>query len=75
MIEYNFPVRATTPNEFDKTKHKVTKFKRKGFDNFHTLDDDGLYTHKGDSADYHYSEGALLALSDVEVIEYKLICE
>lgn len=63
-------IRANTPKEFDVTKHIATKFKRDNYDNFYTINLDGYYTYKGESADYIYSEPALLALSNMTVVEY-----
>lgn len=65
-----FTIRANTPKEFDPLKHKVVKFKRDNWKNYHTLDLDGRYTYKGETADNIYSEGALLSLSYMTVVEY-----
>jgi len=65
-------IRARIPKEFDINIHKVTIFKRDNYDNIYELNTDGYYQYKGVSAEasIHYSEGALLGLSNVEVVSY-----
>lgn len=72
MLSAGVVIRATTPKEFDVNIHKVTKFKRNNYESFYGLNDDGSYQYKGVSAEasIHYSEGALLGLSDVGVVSY-----
>ena len=67
-------VRANTPKEFDVTKHRVAKFKRENYKGYYTPNLDGYYTYKGDlsaESSIRYTEGALLAISMVTVVEYK----
>jgi len=63
-------IRASTPKEFNVEIHKVTKFKRENYSNFYELEDDGLYHYKGESSSNLYTEGALLSLSNIEVISF-----
>lgn len=67
------PIRAKTPKEFNPEIHTVTKFSRQNYDKSYTLNSDGYYTYKGVSAEssISYTEGALLGLSNLEVVEYK----
>jgi hypothetical protein len=67
-------IRANTPKEFNIKKHQVTKFKRKNYKEFYTIDDDGYYTYKDVSAEasIHYTENALLEMNDITVIDYNI---
>lgn len=68
----NFPIRANTPKGYDPKIHIVTKFKRENYNGFYVLNLDGYYHYTGTSASALYSEYALLALSNVEVVSFKL---
>ena len=67
-------IRATVPKEFDINKHHVTKFKRENYESYYELNKDGYFQYKGISAEssLHYTEEALLGMSDVEVVSYAL---
>jgi hypothetical protein len=65
-------IRARTPKGFDVSIHRVLKFKKDNYKSFHELNPDGYYQYRGVSAEasVHYAEGALLGLSNVEVVSY-----
>ena len=66
-------IRANTPKEYDCRQHRVTKFTRDNYIGYYTPNADGYYTYKGElkaEGSIHYTEGALLALSNITVVEY-----
>lgn len=65
-------IRANTPKDYDFEKHTVLAFSNENYQGFYTRDADGYYTYKGESSDtsVHYSESALLGLSEINVVEY-----
>ena len=65
-------VRAKTPKDFNPEIHTATKFKKDNYSGNYTLNKDNLFQYNGVNADNLYTEEALLALSNINVVEYKL---
>ena len=73
IIKQEKTIRAKTPADYDQKIHVVTKFKRENYPSFYERQEDGFYRYQEHSAEgsIGYTEGALLALSNVEVVEFK----
>lgn len=66
-------IRATTPKKYNPNTHSVIEFKRINYPSPYKILSNGRYRYQGHSAEssIEYTEEALLALSNVEIIKIK----
>ena len=68
--KHGFPIRAHYPSNYNSDTHTVTEFKMDNYSGVFERGDDGLYRYSLETAFDSYTEGALLALSNVTVLSF-----